>query len=182
MRASVPPRPLFGVLFAALLLSCPAAGYAQTLEYAVKANYLVRFAVFVQWPSDAFSSAEAPVTICVAGRNRFGAVLADAAGEHTAHGRPIAVRSVRSSDQVSGCHMVYRGSGAPTELAAAAATAGGVLLITDQAVSRRRGAVHFDVSDGRVRFHIDNNAARRAGLSISSRLLSLALSVSGERR
>jgi len=180
--APVPPRALYGVLLATLLLFCPAAGHSQTLEYAVKANYLVRFAVFVQWPPDVFASPGAPVTICVAGRNRFGSVLAEAAGAHTAHGRPIAVRAIRSADQVGGCHMVYVGAGAPAELAAVAAAAGGVLLITDQAVSRRRGAIHFDVSDGRVRFHIDNDAARRAGLSISSRLLSLALSVSGEGR
>ena len=58
----------------------------------------------------------------------------------------------------------------------------GVLLITDQAVSGRRGAIHFAVVNGRVRFHIDNDAAVRAGLNISSRLLSLALSVTEDAR
>ena len=179
-RGSV--RALVGALVATLFLSCAGAGYAQTLEYAVKANYLVRFAVFVQWPSHVFASAEAPVTICIAGRDPFGAVLTDAAGAHTAHGRRIVARSLGSADQVRGCHMVYLGARAPGDLAAAAARTSGVLLITDQAVSARRGAVHFAVASGRVRFHIDNDAARRADLSISSRLLTLALSVTGDAR
>lgn len=173
---------MVGALIATMILSWAGAGYAQTLEYAVKANYLVRFAVFIQWPSHVFTSDESPVVICIAGRDPFGAVLADAAGAHTAHGRRIIARSLRTSVHVRGCHMVYLGAGAPAELAATAARTSGVLLITDQTVSPERGAVHFAVAGGRVRFHIDNDAARRAGLSVSSRLLSLALSVRGDAR
>ena len=39
--------------------------------------------------------------------------------------------------------------------------------------------IHFVVSDGRVRFHIDQGAAGRGKLVLSSRLLNLALSVRG---
>jgi hypothetical protein len=37
--------------------------------------------------------------------------------------------------------------------------------------------IHFVVAQGRVRFHIDEAAAVRSGLTINSRLLALALSV-----
>ena len=165
------------LLFAMATLAHAGVGHAQTLEYAVKANYLVRFAVFVEWPSRAFASPEAPVVICVTGRDPFGAVLTDAADAHTAEGRRIVARALRSADRVAGCHMVYVGAATPGEVVAAVERTRGVLLITDQAVSARRGAIHFVVASGRVRFHIDNDAAIRAGLNISSRLLSLALSV-----
>ena len=158
------------------------AGHAQTLEYAVKANYLVRFAVFVEWPSRAFSSSEAPVVICVTGRDPFGAALTEAADAHTAEGRRIIARALRGADRIAGCHMVYVGAATPAEAVAAVERTRGVLLITDQAVSGRRGAIHFAVVSGRVRFHIDNDAAIRAGLNISSRLLSLALSVTEDAR
>ena len=52
---------------------------AQTLEYSVKANYLVRFAAFVDWPARAFASSQAPVVICVAGRDPFSGALERAA-------------------------------------------------------------------------------------------------------
>ena len=41
-------------------------------EYAVKAAYLYNFAKFVEWPSGAFASADAPLSICIAGDNPFG--------------------------------------------------------------------------------------------------------------
>ncbi len=170
------------LLFAMATLAHAGAGHAQTLEYAVKANYLVRFAVFVEWPSRAFASPEAPVVICVTGRDPFGAALTDAAGAHTAGGRPIVPRALRDADRVAGCHMVYVGAATPGDIIAAVERTRGVLMITDQAVSAGRGAIHFAVVSGRVRFHIDNDAAIRAGLNISSRLLSLALSVREDAR
>ena len=52
-----------------------------------------------------------------------------------------------------------------------------VLTVTDARSSVRRGMIHFVVVQGRVRFHIDEAAAVRSGLTINSRLLALALSV-----
>ena len=78
--------------------------------------------------------------------------------------------------------MVYVGAATPGDIIAAVERTRGVLMITDQAVSAGRGAIHFAVVSGRVRFHIDNDAAIRAGLNISSRLLSLALSVREDAR
>ena len=175
-------RVLAALFLAVATLAHAGLAHAQTLEYAVKANYLVRFAVFVQWPSQTFASPDSPVVICVTGRDPFGAVLADAAGAHTAEGRRIVARALRVPDRVAGCHMVYVGAATPGDIIAAAERTRGVLMITDQAVSAGRGAIHFAVVSGRVRFHIDNDAAIQAGLNISSRLLSLALSVREDAR
>ncbi len=150
---------------------------AQTsLEYSVKANYLVRFAAFVEWPTRAFSGAQAPVVICVAGRDPFGSTLDRAARGQTAYGRPLVVRRPASREAVAGCHILYIGVGAET-LTTAATGQPGVLIVTDAAVSPARGAIHFVISESRVRFHIDQPAATRGGLAVSSRLLNLALSV-----
>ncbi|HWQ88246.1 YfiR family protein [Brevundimonas sp.] len=158
-----------------LAAAWPAAAQSR-LEYSVKANYLVRFAAFVEWPPRVFSTPQAPVVICVVGRDPFGAALDTAARAQTAYGRPLAVRRPANAAAMAGCHIVYAGQGGGT--AAAAAGQPGVLLVTDGAASDR-GAVHFVLSEGRVRFHIDQQAAARNGLTISSRLLNLALSVRG---
>jgi hypothetical protein len=56
-----------------------------------------------------------------------------------------------------------------------------VLTITDSRAGAARGMIHFTVSGGRVRFFIDEAAAAEHGLSISSRLLALALGVRQRR-
>lgn len=147
-----------------------------SLEYSVKANYLVRFAAFVEWPARAFANAQAPVVICVAGRDPFGATLDRAARGQIAYGRPLAVRRAASRDGVAGCHILYIGYGAESLITAAAGQPG-MMMVTDAATAPARGTIHFVLSEARVRFHIDQQAAARSGLVISSRLLNLALTV-----
>lgn len=167
---------------AALVWSLPLHGMAAptplqtSLEYSVKANYLVRFAAFVEWPRATFEDGRSPVVICVVGRDPFDGALERAARAQTAHGRPLAVRRPRTAEAAAGCHILYVGRGG-----AGLAPSGprSILLVTDSAASSDRGMIHFVVSDDRVRFHIDLQAASRGRLSISSRLLNLALSVRG---
>lgn len=174
-------RGSFRVL-AALLWSVPPPVVAMpappqaTLEYSVKANYLVRFAAFVDWPRRAFATHQSPVVICVVGRDPFDGALNRAARAQTAHGRSLSVRRPRSAEAAAGCHILYVGKGGGGLVPNGPRA---VLLVTDAAVSADRGMIHFVISDERVRFHIDLQAASRSGLSISSRLLNLALSVRG---
>lgn len=177
-------RPVLWVVMAVWGLMLPGgavAGPAPTpseLEYSVKANYLVRFAAFVGWPSRAFGAAETPVMICVAGRDPFNGSLDRAVRGQTAHGRALAVRRPATVEATAGCHILYVGKGGSALIPAAESRAP-MLVVTDSDVTAERGMIHFVVSDARVRFHIDLAAASRSGLSISSRLLNLALSVRG---
>ena len=160
------------------VLLAAASAWAQSLEYPVKANYLVRFAAFVDWPAQAYGAASAPMVICVVGADPFGSALTNATSGQTAHGRPVVARRMATISAESGCHIAYFGQGStgPTE----ALERAGVLTVTDTGAARR-GALHFAVVDNRVRFHVDQAAATRGGLSINSRLLALAVSVTGGR-
>lgn len=169
---------------AALLLSGSAtAAGAQTLserrslEYPVKANYLVRFAAFVQWPNAAFAAPASPVVVCVLGADPFGASLDKAAAAQAVNGRPVAVRRLAKVDARSGCHVLYVGrSRGQSQSDALKAVAGApVLTVTD--FSGPRGVIHFAVVGNKVKFHIDERMAAAGGMTISSRLLALALSV-----
>jgi len=167
---------LQGLAPAALAGSGAAQPAQTTLEYSVKANYLVRFAAFVEWPAPAFASARSPVVLCVAGRDPFNGALDRAARGQSAHGRALAVRRPATAEAAAGCHILYVGRGGGGQVPGAQRA---VLVVTDAAVSSDRGMVHFVIDDDRVRFHIDLQAASRSRLSISSRLLNLALSVRG---
>lgn len=168
---------VFGVLAFATVQPLPVA--AQTnLEFAVKANYLVRFAAFVDWPPGAFAQPNSPLVICVAGRNPFGTALVRAATGQTAHGRPLRVRVNVTEATSAACHILYLSGGADPALVAAPPRSG-LLMVSDAAVSPKAGTIHFVVDAARVRFHIDAARAQRSRLSISSRLLALALTVTG---
>ena len=77
----------------AILLTLAFAGssaWAQSsLEYEVKAAYLVKFAPFIAWPDTAFSSASAPLGICVVGNDPFGPFLDRAAAGARDGDRPV---------------------------------------------------------------------------------------------
>jgi len=174
------PAGLAAIWSLSLLIAATSATSATAqsrLEYSVKANYLVRFAAFVEWPPRAFATPASPVVLCVVGRDPFAGSLAAAVRGQTAHGRTLVVRRPAAT-ALAGCHIVYVGQGGGTALAAAAGQPG-LLVVTDSAAAPERGAIHFVLSDGRVRFHIDQPAASRNGLTISSRLLNLALSTRG---
>lgn len=164
------------IVWGVLAAPAMAAPMQADLEYSVKANYLVRFAAFVEWPDNAFAGPQAPVVLCVAGRDPFGATLDNAARAQTAFGRSLTVRRPASADAVAGCHILYVGRGAGS-LIPQATQRPGLLVVTDSATASDRGMIHFVVAESRVRFHIDQRTASRSGLSISSRLLNLALSV-----
>jgi hypothetical protein len=140
------------------------------IEYRVKAAYLFNFAKFVEWPS---SAGDGPLTICVAGRNVFGDVLADTVRGELIGNRAIVSRVILEPEP--GCHIVFvpRGAATPAYLKAARTTP--VLTVGEASDFIEQGGIAtFLIQGGNVRFAIDASAAERAGLRISSRLLRLS--------
>lgn len=178
MRARRKPAGLAAIWSLALLIVATPVAAQSRLEYAVKASYLVRFAAFVEWPPRVFDTPQAPVIICVVGRDPFAGGLDAAASAQTAYGRPLTVRRPAVATALVGCHILYVGEGGEAAVAVAVGQPG-LLVVTDSAATSERGAIHFVVSAGRVRFHIDQQRAQRNGLTVSSRLLNLALTVRG---
>lgn len=169
-------------VLAGLMLTCiwaPAPARALD-EAAVKATFLYRFGAFVEWPETAFKGPEAEAELCIVGADPFGPALDEQVREQHIAGRPVHVRRFTSAEALRGCHILYVGANRLLSVddALRAVRGAPVLTITDAATdSRARGMIHFVVVDNRVRFHIDQVRAAESGLTISSRLLALALSV-----
>lgn len=146
------------------------AAQAQGLEYAVKAAFLTKFAAFVSWPPGV---AAGPVRVCIVGDDPFGPAI-----ENAAAGKVI-VRRLAAVDRGSGCQVLYAaGSSRQSVVQALQAVRGApVLTVTDAGRGGARGMIHFVVFEDRVRFHVDAAQAAQGGLSISSKLLALGLSV-----
>lgn len=170
------------LLLLALVLA-PAAATAQQLdaEGAIKATFLYRFASFVQWPTTAFASEEAPLLICVSGDGNFAELVEAAAQGQRIGGRSVEVHRFAAVPTNSGCHIIYLAGARDQTIGQALEVLRGqpILTVTDQRHGRTRGMVHFVISQERVRFHVDRGSAEASGLRLSSRLLQVALSVRG---
>ncbi|WP_165837105.1 YfiR family protein [Phenylobacterium hankyongense] len=174
-------RRALGLLTLAALCAAATVGgaWAQpTLEFSVKAAFLTKFPAFVTWPESAMTPSE-PLRICVVGDDPFGPALEQSAQGRALEDHPLAVRRLAVVDRASGCHVLYAlGSSRQSAAQALQAVRGApVLTVTDAAQGGARGMIHFVVFQDRVRFQIDALQAAQSGLSMSSKLLALALTV-----
>lgn len=156
---------------------------APSLEYAVKANYLYKFAPFIEWPGGAFPSLTSPLRLCIALYDPFGDVIDRAVAGQRIGEHPIVVERLSTVDRQSGCHILYLGGGSSAVAEVLQGVRGTpVLTVTDSARDpAMKGIINFVTENNRVRFEIDNQAAAENGLVISSKLLSLAVSVQPRR-
>ncbi len=160
------------------LATSPAALAAANLEYAVKANYLYKFAPFVTWPSQAFASSAEPFQICVIGEDPFGPALDDAVKGQQIGLRRIVVRRMQRIDGPMGCHIAFVAGSRTQPVAEIIRVLRNQPVLTVADEQQGAGcAIRFLVKGGRVRFIINRAAAAQGDLSISSKLLDLALSV-----
>lgn len=171
-----------GVLLIALL----GASYVQpalatdSLEYAVKAAFIYKFAPYVEWPASSFSSSTSPLVVCVVGDDPVSAILDQAVVGQQVNSHPIIVRHLQTAEKASDCEIAYVASADEQIVASSLASmrSAPILTVTDaDRTPDAVGIIGFTIRDHHVRFNIDDSTAEGAGLIISSKLLSLANSV-----
>ena len=170
------------LIVAVLLLGASANGaeFAPAKEFQVKAAFLYNFAQFVEWPSSAFEEPESPLVIGILGLDPFGEVLDEMVKGEKVNGRPLVVKRYRRVEDINQCHILFvSGSeGHRTDQIVAELGGKSVLTVCDWEGFTRRGAmVRFVMERNRVRLRINLEAAKAAGLNISSKLLRSAETV-----
>jgi len=94
------------------------------------------------------------------------------AGSH-----PIEIRNLRRGDPVRACHVVFIPESPGDEAAGIVEGLKGSSTLTvgeSEGFAARGGIINFVVEEHRLRVEVNPLAAKRAGLKISSRLLSIA--------
>lgn len=165
-----------------LVVLLPAAVSAQPAEYDVKAAFLFNFVKFVEWPADAFAGERAPVTICVFGKDPFGRVLDNVVQGERLGERSLVVQRPDRLDGLDACHVLFVSPSEKDRMTEVLARVEGepVLTVGDtDGFLRAGGVVNFRLEGTKVRFVIDQAAAERSGLRISSKLLRLAMASGG---
>jgi hypothetical protein len=164
---------------AALLLTgnSPAAEQEQAREYEIKAAFIYNFVQFTEWPKTAFEEDTSPLVIGVLGNDAIAAVLTRVIGSKKIGPHPIHVLSLHNVEEIDRLHALYVMS-EDDQLARDA-----VLKLADRfalTISGNNsfmpmgGMIRLYAEDRRMRFEVSLNAAQRAKLKISSKLLKLA--------
>lgn len=148
---------------------------APPLEYQVKAAFLVKFALFVEWPAATTNAdTNAPFVIGVLGKDPFGKNFDDAVKNERIHGHPVEVRRGLELSELNGCAVIFvcASESKRMEELLGKLDAKPVLTVADEPeFAKRGGMIGFIKEGGKVRFEINVAAAERAKLKLSSKLL-----------
>ncbi|MCH7978542.1 MAG: YfiR family protein [Acidobacteria bacterium] len=146
----------------------------EALAYEVKASMMYHFLSFVQWPEDRDS---APFVVGVLGRDPFGPILEKTFAGKTVQNREIQIRRFAELSELEPCHILFVSRSERLRMSniAEAARDMGILTVGDmERFAETGGMIGFKIESGKVRFEINLDVAKQAGLEISSRLLRLA--------
>lgn len=149
----------------------------EQLEYLVKAAFLYNFMKFVEWPKTAFKGDNAPIRVYVFGASPFGPAL------DSVQGKKVGARTVRITvgedlSAAETCQMLFiaRSSPVPFRNILDRVKDKPVLTVADtEGFCEAGGGIKFLIAGNKVRFEINQSAAKRAGLKVSSQLLKLAI-------
>lgn len=154
-------------------------------ESHVKATFLFNLAKYVEWPADAFETPTAPIIIGVLRADAFKAELERVVAAKHIEGRPLSIRHVRTHPDMARCHMIFISASDQNDLGHILNHVTLLPVVTvgeDAQFMQHGGVINFVTKDDKIRLEINLDATRRAGLEISSKLLSVANVVRGRSK
>lgn len=169
---------LLPVMLLTLLASASVFSMAEdskATEYRIKAAFLYNFSRFVTWP-EAGGEDTGKVSLCTLGGDPFGKLL-DALAGKSVHKSSLHIKRLDDPGQARECQIVFISRSASRDLEYI------ISLLRDQPTltvsdmdgfTAHGGIIQFKRVNNRVQFDINIDAANLAGLTISSKLLSLA--------
>ena len=168
------------VMLALLPAGSVRAERAGPTEYEIKAAFLFNFVSFVEWPREAIQNDT--LVVGVLGKDPFGSALERVLAGERHEGKALVVRRCATVEDALSVHVLFLNV-PDAEMASRLAQLGSRPILTvgqSRDFARRGGMIQFKTVDGRVRFEVNQAAASRAGLRLSSHLLKLALRVHGD--
>ncbi|NNE84227.1 MAG: YfiR family protein [Alphaproteobacteria bacterium] len=148
-------------------------------EYLIKAAILYNLAKFATWPETAFTGADAPVRLCVLGRDPFGAALQSLRGKRVGQ-RQLAITMSTDVDNAPACHILFVSGSEEPHLGEILDTVSRlpILTVADfEHFATAGGIIGLTEVEDRSRLEVNVDAAGLAGVRLSSKLLRLAVTV-----
>jgi len=153
---------------------------SDSSEYLIKAGFIYNFAKFVEWPSTSFPQSDSPIVIGVLGTDPFGNVLDHIVADKKIGSRGFVVRRYKWGKDLKDlrdCQILFISASEKAHTDEVVEFVKWLPILTigeTPGFAERGGVIRFTLEDNRVRFEVNVDAAHKANLNISSRLLTLA--------
>lgn len=154
-------------------------GKAQaSAEYKIKGAFLFNFLKLVEWPANAFTSPATPLVVGLVGKDPFAGEFEEAVRNKEVGGRSVEVVRIYAADTVTRCHALFFPKEERRRASDFLQEAGNrpILSVGDELgdFAQRGGVINLYKETDKVRFEVNVEAAKKAGLKIHSTLLNLA--------
>ena len=147
---------------------------AADVEYEVKAALLYKAIKFVHWPDSAFTHPSAPVNVCILGDDPFGQAMDPISGLPL-HGRAVQViRFAALDEHVADCQVLFIAGSESDRLTTIFAAVKNKPVLTISEIDRFAelgGVMNFSARYNRIRFEVNADMVRRAGLEINAQFM-----------
>ena|SRR5438093_3573793 len=154
-------------------------------EYDLKAAFLCKFALFAEWPTNAFPDAKTPLTIGVLGNDPFGKSLDQVIRNGIVQKRRLDIESYSGAEGITKladetnkiCHILFVSQSESGKLGRIFAGLKGRHILTvgeSDRFCQSGGIIQFVIVENKIRFIINQDAAKAAKIKLSATLLDLA--------
>jgi len=148
-------------------------------ESKLKAAFVLKFPLYIEWPKEAFASPTNAIVFGVLSHasDPFGKILENVLTGQTIDKRPVQVKQARNVAELLDCHVVFISASERDRLRTVLPRlrAKPILTVGDfDGFVTSGGMIGLKRKQSAMRFDINRQAAEAAGLKISSQLLKLA--------
>jgi hypothetical protein len=171
-RASVA---LVGLVLAAGGFGPAWAQPASADENALKAAFVYNFAKFTDWPEELWNKATQLRVCASAGNDGFAKAVAALDAKPPVRGKPVEVRMLTRPEDAAGCQiLVITGREGLAAWLRGVRNAPVLTVGEAEGFAAGGGVIGLFTEGDKLRFEINQEAAQRAGLKLSSQVLKLA--------
>ena len=166
------------MICALLFLVFSVSAQAQpSREYQLKAVFLYNFAQFTDWPESAFADTNSPLVIGILGADPFGRTLDETIKDETVRGHPLVIQHYQRAEEAKTCDILFISQSESRHMDEIVKGLKGrpILTVADaDGPPSTEVIILFRVENNKVHFRINQDAAKAANLTLSSRLLRVA--------
>lgn len=153
---------------------------SSAAESQVKAAFLYKFCLYVEWPPTAFADQASPLEIGVAGSPEVAAELDKVVAGRLIDTHPVRVRQIKDKSDLAALHVLFIANAEQARIGQwlVPSPKSALLIVTEVPDGLDNGGIiNFTLQGNRVRFDIGLASAERQGLRLSAQLLKVARTV-----
>jgi len=163
-----------GLILTLVAMPVPPAQLDRTADTTVIALFLHNFVKFADW--SALDPAE-PLTLCVVGDTGVAGALIESVRRQAVGGHRLDVEAMGGDASLRACHVLFISKAVTGRSAALLDRLKRLPILTvsdSEGFAQSTGIIELFLANGKMRFAVNTDAATRAGLRLSSKLLALA--------